>query len=366
MAHSGRPPATPGGPSRLAAHRARPGARAARPPAPRAPRPAAGCRRESMPGASSPGARSGSALPGPRALRIRRSARVSPAARPTQKVPAALRPPARAPAPAIFINLQLPSEPEKLKGRAGAERQRETPPPPHAAAPSAAVGAPPARRAARAVLVPAGLAPARRHRRLGRSLPGAYRNLLCGVTAFRLNPASSSRLPPPPRRSRMLARCAAPPPGSGRLREDAAAHHGRRARPRSPGRGGRDRSEAAGPGLRARPGETGRRRLLALRKRSARQGLHASSPPGQRVSKVTCFLGWREEDTGYHPPVTWGRPRVFWDAVRLPKLSPCPLCDWSSPTAGPRGRAGLGVGGARLDAGRFLYPHVPYALERGL
>lgn len=236
MAHSGRPPATPGGPSRLAAHRARPGARAARPPAPRAPRPAAGCRRESMPGVSSPGARSGSALPRPRALRIGRPARVSPAAGATQKVPAALRPPARAPAPAIFVNLQLPSEPEKLKGRAGAERQRETPPPPRAAPPSAAVGAPPARRAAGAVLVPAGLAPARRRRRrLGRSLPGAYRNLLCGVTAFRLNPASSSRLPPPPRRSRMLARCAAPPPGSGRLREDAAAHRGRRARPVAPG-----------------------------------------------------------------------------------------------------------------------------------
>lgn len=143
-----RPPATPGGPSRLAAHRARPGARAAHPPAPRAPRPAAGCRRESMPGASSPRARSGSALPGPWALSIGRPACVSPAARPTQKVPAALRPPARVPAPAIFVNLQLPSEPEKLKGRAGAERQRETPPPPRAAPRSAAVGAPSVRRAA--------------------------------------------------------------------------------------------------------------------------------------------------------------------------------------------------------------------------
>lgn len=48
----------------------------------------------------------------------------------------------------FFVNLQLPSEPEKLKGRAGAERQRETPPPPCSAPQSPAVGAPPACRAA--------------------------------------------------------------------------------------------------------------------------------------------------------------------------------------------------------------------------
>lgn len=42
--------------------------------------------------------------------------------------------------------------------------------------------------------------------------------------------------------------------------------------------------------LRARPGELGRRRQSALRKRSARQGLHALSPPREQVSKVTCFM----------------------------------------------------------------------------
>lgn len=175
-----------------------------------------------MPSASSPRARSGSALPRPWPLCIGRPARVSPAAGPTQKVPAALRPPARAPAPAIFVNLQLPSEPEKLKGRAGAERQRKTPPPPRAAPRSRPWARRPPADLLEAVLIPAGLAPASRCH-LGRSLPGAYRNLLCGVTAFRLNPASSSRLPPPPRHPRMLARCAAPPPGNGRRREDAGA-----------------------------------------------------------------------------------------------------------------------------------------------
>lgn len=92
---------------------------------------------------------------------------------------------------------------EQLKGRVETAGQG-TPACPRAAA--AFASSPPARR-----------------RHLGRNLPGAYRNLLCGVTAFRLNPASSSRPSSRPlRRSRMLARCAAPPPGSWGPWEDAA------------------------------------------------------------------------------------------------------------------------------------------------
>lgn len=54
---------------------------------------------------------------------------------------------------------------------------------------------------------------------------------MCGVTAFRLNPASSSRPSSRPlRRSRMLARCAAPPPGSWVAAGDAAAQRGRHRR----------------------------------------------------------------------------------------------------------------------------------------
>ena len=152
------------------------------------------------------------------------AARVSLAAQPTQKDPAALRQAARSPAPAIFVNLQLPSEPGETERKGGGRKAEEKTPAssPRAASPrSAAVGTPPpacspARRGCwRLFLFPSAPRPRARRRRLGRNLPGAYRNLLCGVTAFRLNPASSSRPSSRPlRRSRMLARCAAPPPGS--------------------------------------------------------------------------------------------------------------------------------------------------------
>ncbi|XP_047653417.1 translation initiation factor IF-2-like [Phacochoerus africanus] len=152
------------------------------------------------------------------------AARVSLAAQPTQKDPAALRQAARSPAPAIFVNLQLPSEPGETERKGGGRKAEEKTPAssPRAASPrSAAVGTPPparspARRSCwRLFLFPSAPRPRARRRRLGRNLPGAYRNLLCGVTAFRLNPASSSRPSSRPlRRSRMLARCAAPPPGS--------------------------------------------------------------------------------------------------------------------------------------------------------
>lgn len=148
--------ATPGGPSRLATHSARPGARAARPPAPIAPRPAAGDRgRESMPRASSP-----------RALRIGRGvlgARACPGRRPNSQGPrgaAATRP---GPGFCHFLpNLQLPSEPGRREGRAGAARRGGTPPPPRSAPRSARSWArrPPDRRPPEAPLVPAGLAPA--------------------------------------------------------------------------------------------------------------------------------------------------------------------------------------------------------------
>ena len=110
---------------------------------------------------------------------------------------------------------------EKLKGRAGAERQRGKHPLPlparlHLGARPWVRRRPLARRGRwRLFLFPSAPRPRARRRRLSRNLPGAYRNLLCGVTAFRLNPASSSRPSSRPlRRSRMLARCAAPPPGS--------------------------------------------------------------------------------------------------------------------------------------------------------
>lgn len=70
--------------------------------------------------------------------------------------------------------------------------------------------------------------------------------------------------------------------------------------------------EATRQGLRARSGELGRSRQLALRKRSARLGLHASSPPREQVSKVTCFLHQEGEDTRYHPLRTcWGPVFAF-------------------------------------------------------
>ncbi|KAM9586412.1 uncharacterized protein ACIGJ3_001695 [Trichechus inunguis] len=186
--------------------------------APRGPPLAVGTSPSRSPPRLGPAAAELSRGPGLRASDV--PARVSPAANPTQKVPAALRQPARAPAPAIFVNHQLPSERGETERKGGGQNEEGKTPAssPQAASPrSAAVGAPlPARLCCRRLfLFPSAPRPRARRHRLGRNLPGAYRNLLCGVTAFRLNPASSSRPSSRPlRRSRMLARCAAPPPGS--------------------------------------------------------------------------------------------------------------------------------------------------------
>lgn len=64
--------------------------------------------------------------------------------------------------------------------------------------------------------------------------------------------------------------------------------------------------------------EMGCSRLLALRKRSARQELHASSPPKKQDSKVTCFLDRREEGTPYHPLMA--SLHILLDILRFPKL----------------------------------------------
>lgn len=92
--------------------------------------------------------------------------------------------------------------------------------------------------------------------------------------------------------------------------------------------------------LRARPGELGRHRQLALRKRLARQGLHALSPPSEQVSKVTCFMG------GGHSVPSAGdllesNLCFLQDFVRFSRHSPSPLCGWSSPTAGSEGPRGV-------------------------
>lgn len=170
----------------------------------------------------------------------------------------------------------------------------------------------------------------------------------------------------------MLARCAAPPPGSGRLQEDAAAHPGCRGPAGGPGPSRGPRGEAWGrggtggkpprPGLCACPEETGRSRLLALCKRSARQELHASSPPREQVSKVTCFLGCMGEDTRYHPLMAcWGPVFAFCGASSgFPSSPPAfylvdrlPLWDLRG-CAGLGRSTGYGVRGARLGAGRIL------------
>lgn len=142
------------------AHCARPGGPAARPPAPRAPPPAAGDGgRAYRPGASSP-----------RALRIGRFPPA--AAAPAQKVPAGRRrPPAWAPASAIFFffffwpNLQLPSERERRRGRAGATERWETPPPPRSAPRSAPPARSPEAPRSRSGLAPAAAAAASREPR---------------------------------------------------------------------------------------------------------------------------------------------------------------------------------------------------------
>lgn len=107
----------------------------------------------------------------------------------------------------MFVNQQLPSDLRATERKGGDRRPGDT--------------RLPARVCGFRLLASA--SPPARRRHLGRNLPGAYRNLLCGVTAFRLNPASSSCPSSRPlRRSRMLARCAAPPPGSWGPWEDAA------------------------------------------------------------------------------------------------------------------------------------------------
>lgn len=124
-----------------------------------------------------------------------------------QKVSVASRRPTRARTPAMFVNQQLPSDLRATERKGGDRRPGDT--------------RLPARGCGFRLLASA--SPPARSSHLGRNLPGAYRNLLCGVTAFRLNPASSSRPSSRPlRRSRMLARCAAPPPGSWGPWEDAA------------------------------------------------------------------------------------------------------------------------------------------------
>ncbi|XP_047395217.1 transcription initiation factor TFIID subunit 4-like [Sciurus carolinensis] len=156
------------------------------------------------------------------------AARLYPAEEPTQKVPLAPWPPAGAPAPAISVNHQLPSERGETERKGGDRKARGKHPLPLRARLN--LGARPwvpARRGRRRLpLCPAAPRPRLTAAAPRRNLPGAYRNLLCGVTAFRLNPASSSRLSSRPlRRSRMLARCAAPPPGSWVAAGDAAAQH---------------------------------------------------------------------------------------------------------------------------------------------
>nr|XP_030734333.1 LRP chaperone MESD isoform X1 [Globicephala melas] len=266
--------------------------------APRGPPPAVGASPSpSPPPRLGPAAAELSRDPGPCASDV--AARVSPAARPTQKVPAALRQLARAPAPAIFVNLQLPSEPGETERKGGGRKAEGKTPAssPRAASPlSAAVGAPPPARPPgllEAFPLPGRASPPparhRRRRRLGRNLPGAYRNLLCGVTAFRLNPASSSRPSSRPlRRSRMLARCAAPPPGSwvavgGRpspTRTPAAPGRWSPAESRGERTGGRPARAGGSPHSLGRPGHS---RQFAIRKLSAQPG--GSTPPPRPGSK---------------------------------------------------------------------------------
>lgn len=78
---------------------------------------AVGAGPSSSPPGRGPAAAEVSRGPGPRASDA--PARVSPAARPTQKVSDALRPPARAPAPAIFVHRQLPSERGETERKGG-------------------------------------------------------------------------------------------------------------------------------------------------------------------------------------------------------------------------------------------------------
>lgn len=178
--------------------------------------------------------------------------------RPAQQVPAALRTPARAPAPAIFVaSHQLPSA-GGLEGRAGRGRGARPPPP---LSPSAARAA---------------AAPLRAPR------PGAYRDLLCGVTAFRLNPASSSRpsSAPSPLPDARARRCSSP---------------GKRVAPGTP---------LPRPPLRARvPASRGARRgagaLRALGDPGAAAGRpYVSAPP---------------------PELGWGDPRPGCRAVAAPR-----------------------------------------------
>lgn len=183
----------------------------------------------------------------------------------------------------MFVNQQLPSDLRATERKGGDRRPGDT--------------RLPARVCGFRLLASA--SPPARRRHLGRNLPGAYRNLLCGVTAFRLNPASSSCPSSRPlRRSRMLARCAAPPPGSWGPWEDAApspdtaalgaggprvqrgweARVMWKARPRSV------------PRRRAHPGDTGAQPRVALRKLSASPGVWCFLPAEGASVKGDLFL----------------------------------------------------------------------------
>lgn len=148
-----RPPATPGRagrrscpfpPRRFTERGPAPRRHALPDRAPRGPPLAVGASPSPSPPRLGPAAAELSRDPGPCASDA--AARVSQAAQPTQKVPAALRQPARAPAPAIFVNLQLPSEPGETERKGGGRKAEGKTPAssPRAASPrSAAVGAPP-------------------------------------------------------------------------------------------------------------------------------------------------------------------------------------------------------------------------------
>lgn len=168
---------------------------------------------------------------------------------------------------------------------------------------------------------------------------------MCGVTAFRLNPASSSCPSSRPlRRSRMLARCAAPPSGSWGPWEDAApspdtaalgaggprvqrgweARVMWKARPRS------------APRRRAHPGDTGAQPRVALRKLSASPGVWCFLPAEGASVKgdLFCFL---EEEATYFITLNFFPPGFQFGSLRfvdLCKPSPALCCFRPSPMGG--------------------------------
>lgn len=232
---------------------------------------------------------------------------------------------------------------EKLKGRAGAERQRGKHPLPlparlHLGARPWVHRRPLARRGRwKLFLFPSAPRPRARHRRLGRNLPGAYRNLLCGVTAFRLNPASSSRPSSRPlRRSRMLARCAAPPPGSwvaagGRPRPALT--------PRAPGRwspaemrGSGQEGGPSGPGAQRPPlGDPGAAAGWAYVSSKPDPGAPRFLPAQGASLKGGLFSGPKGGRLAPSPSGVLGSShRVLWAVDRSARLSSALCCVCSS------------------------------------